>query len=225
MSHALNSPLSDSQVNDELIKMQTFIKKEAEEKAKEIILKANQEYEIEKQSLVKEEIVLIQQNNANKLKKLNLQNEIVKSTINNKMRLKILENKNEILNSLFESALEHLKSFTSNKEQYKYILKNLILEGLYKILETSFIIKLREQDVKLVESLLKEIEEEYITQTGLPSVELIISDNEFLVPDHCSGGCIISNKENKISVDNTFDERVKILKHESLPAIRKILDL
>ena len=182
MSQALNSPLSDSQVNDELIKMQTFIKKEAEEKAKEIILKANQEYEIEKQSLVKEEIVLIQQNNANKLKKLNLQNEIVKSTINNKMRLKILENKNEILNTLFESALEHLKSFTSN-------------------------------------------EEEYIAQTGLPSVELIISDNEFLVPDHCSGGCIISNKENKISVDNTFDERVKILKHESLPAIRKILDL
>ena len=90
MSQALNSPLSDSQVNDELIKMQTFIKKEAEEKAKEIILKANQEYEIEKQSLVKEEIVLIQQNNANKLKKLNLQNEIVKSTINNKMRLKII---------------------------------------------------------------------------------------------------------------------------------------
>ncbi|KAF0267799.1 hypothetical protein FOG48_03146 [Hanseniaspora uvarum] len=225
MSQTLNSPLSDTQVNDELVKMQTFIKKEAEEKAKEIKLKANQEYEIEKQSLVKQDIVLIQENNSNKLKKLNLQNEIVKSTINNKMRLKILENKNQILNTLFESALEHLQSFTTDETQYKIILKNLILEGLYKILETSFIIKLREQDVKLVESLLKDIENEYLEKTGLPSVELIISDNEFLVPEHCAGGCIISNKENKISVDNTFDERVKILKHESLPAIRKTLDL
>lgn len=225
MSQSMSSPLSDNQVNDELVKMQTFIKKEAEEKAKEIMLKANQEYEIEKQSLVKEDIVLIQQNNSNKLKKVNLQNEIVKSTINNKMRLKILENKNQILNSLFETALEHLKTFTTNEEEYKVILKNLILEGLYKILETSFIIKLREQDVKLVEGLLKDIETEYLEKTGLPSVELIISDNEFLVPEHCAGGCIISNKENKISVDNTFDERVKILKHESLPAIRKTLDL
>ena len=48
MSATAGHPLNDTQVNEELNKMQTFIKKEAEEKAKEIKLKADQEYEIEK---------------------------------------------------------------------------------------------------------------------------------------------------------------------------------
>ena len=223
MSYAQH-PLSESEVNDELVKMQNFIKKEAEEKAKEIRLKADQEYEIEKQNLVQKEILILDEQNANKLKKQSLENQIVKSTVNNKMRLKLLESKNQILNDIFETALTGIKTINGNKKQYTEILKNLILEALYKILELSFIIKLREEDVSLIKPILKDIETEYLQKTGLPKVELIISDNEFLVPENV-GGVIVANKENKISVDNTFEERLKLLRQESLPAIRTVLDL
>ncbi|OBA25941.1 ATPase, V1/A1 complex, subunit E [Hanseniaspora valbyensis NRRL Y-1626] len=223
MSYAQH-PLSESEVNDELVKMQNFIKKEAEEKAKEIRLKADQEYEIEKQNLVQKEILILDEQNANKLKKQSLENQIVKSTVNNKMRLKLLESKNQILNDIFETALTGIKTINGNKKQYTEILKNLILEALYKILELSFIIKLREEDVSLIKPILKDIETEYLQKTGLPKVELIISDNEFLVPENV-GGVIVANKENKISVDNTFEERLQLLRQESLPAIRTVLDL
>ncbi|KAL6927514.1 hypothetical protein ACO0SA_003813 [Hanseniaspora valbyensis] len=223
MSYAQH-PLSESEVNDELVKMQNFIKKEAEEKAKEIRLKADQEYEIEKQNLVQKEILILDEQNANKLKKQSLENQIVKSTVNNKMRLKLLESKNQILNDIFETALTGIKTINGNKKQYTEILKNLILEALFKILELSFIIKLREEDVSLIKPILKDIETEYLQKTGLPKVELIISDNEFLVPENV-GGVIVANKENKISVDNTFEERLKLLRQESLPAIRTVLDL
>lgn len=54
MSSAITA-LTPNQVNDELNKMQAFIRKEAEEKAKEIQLKADQEYEIEKTNIVRNE--------------------------------------------------------------------------------------------------------------------------------------------------------------------------
>ncbi|XBW38374.1 hypothetical protein QEN19_003961 [Hanseniaspora menglaensis] len=225
MSYTQNKhPLSESEVNDELVKMQNFIKKEAEEKAKEIRLKADQEYEIEKQNLVKKEILILDEQNSNKLKKQALENQIVKSTINNKMRLKLLESKNQVLNDIFEVSLTEVKRINGNKKEYTEILKNLILEGLFKILELSFIIKLREEDVALVEPILKDIETEFLSKTGLPTVELVISDNEFLVPENV-GGVIVANKANKISVDNTFEERLKLLREESLPAIRTVLGL
>ena len=58
--------LSPNQVNDELQKMQAFIKKEAEEKAREIELKAQQEYEIEKTGLVRNETSAIDNNIASR---------------------------------------------------------------------------------------------------------------------------------------------------------------
>lgn len=222
--HQQNQPLSESEVNEELVKMQNFIKKEAEEKAKEIRLKADQEYEIEKQNLVQKEILILDEQNSNKLKKQALENQIVKSTINNKMRLKLLESKNQLLNDIFEIALADLMKINGNKKEYTEILKNLILEGMFKLLELAFIVKLREEDVALIEPVLKEIESEYLEKTGLPKVELVISDNEFLVPENV-GGVIVANKANKISVDNTFEERLNLLRQESLPAIRKMLDL
>lgn len=224
MSHIQQHPLSESEVNDELVKMQNFIKKEAEEKAKEIRLKADQEYEIEKQKLVQKEILILEEQNSNKLKKQALENQIVKSTVNNKMRLKLLESKNQILDDIFETSLTQLKKINGNKKEYTAILKQLILESLFKLLELSFIIKLREEDAALIQPILKDIEAEYLEKTGLPTVELVISDNEFLVPGNV-GGVIVANKENKISVDNTFEERLKLLREESLPAIRTILDL
>ena len=72
MSSSIITSLTPNQVNDELNKMQAFIKKEAEEKAREIKLKANQEYEIEKTNLVRQEISNIDANYEKNLKKIYL---------------------------------------------------------------------------------------------------------------------------------------------------------
>ncbi|KAG0685254.1 V-ATPase V1 sector subunit E [Kluyveromyces marxianus] len=173
--------LSPNQVNDELQKMQAFIKKEAEEKAREIELKAQQEYEIEKTGLVRNETSAIDTNIAARMKKAALKQQIVKSTIANKMRLKVLGTREEVLDEIFEKA------------------------------------KAEEADVEVVNSLLEEVTKEYEERTG-KQVSLTVSE-DYLNKD-IAGGVIVSNGNGKIEVNNTLEERLKLLSEESLPAIR-----
>lgn len=209
--------LSPNQVNDELQKMQAFIKKEAEEKAREIELKAQQEYEIEKTGLVRNETSAIDTNIAARMKKAALKQQIVKSTIANKMRLKVLGTREEVLDEIFEKAKAELKKISSNKKEYKPVLHVLVLESLLKLLEPKAVVKVREADVEVVNSLLEEVTKEYEERTG-KQVSLTVSE-DYLNKD-IAGGVIVSNGNGKIEVNNTLEERLKLLSEESLPAIR-----
>merc|ERR1712000_706597 len=65
--------LSDQQVDNELRKMTAFIKQEAMEKSREIEIKANEEFEIEKSKLVRQETDAIDSQYEKKLKGLILE--------------------------------------------------------------------------------------------------------------------------------------------------------
>ncbi|SCU84633.1 LANO_0C01948g1_1 [Lachancea nothofagi CBS 11611] len=216
MSTAITS-LTPSQVNDELNKMQAFIKKEAEEKSKEIKLKADQEYEIEKTGLVRNEISNIDSALEEKTKKAALKQQVTKSTIANKMRLKVLSTREQLLDDIFESAKAELKTLSSNKKKYEPVLKAVILESLYRLLESSAVIKVREQDTKLVESFKDAVLKEYTEKTGRQT-KLSVS-SEYLSKD-AAGGVVVSDESGKIVVDNTLEERLTILNEEALPVIR-----
>lgn len=210
--------LTPNQVNDELHKMQAFIKKEAEEKAKEIQLKANQEYEIEKASLVRTETNNIDLAAEVKRKKIILKQQIIKSTISNKTRLKVLSTREEVLNEIFSEAREKLRLISCDNDKYQHILRSLILESMLRLLESKVIIKCREIDLKLVEEIIKEVQEEYKEKSQYKKVEVLIS-NEYLSKD-IFGGVVVSDVSGRIKIDNTLEERLKLLGEEALPAIR-----
>lgn len=216
MSSVITS-LTPNQVNDELNKMQAFIKKEAEEKAKEVQLKADQEYEIEKTGIVRNEISNIDANFEDKLKKASLKQQITKSTIANKMRLKVLSAREESLDKIFEQAKTGLKALSKNDKKYKPVLHSLILEALLKLLEPEAVIKATEKDKKLVEAIINDVAKEYKEIAGR-DVSITVSD-EFLSKD-CAGGVIVTDEAGKIEVDNTLEERLQLLSEEALPAIR-----
>lgn len=216
MSAAITS-LTPTQVNDELNKMQAFIKKEAEEKAKEIQLKADQEYEIEKTSIVRNEISSIDAAMEDKTKKATLKQQIVKSTIANKMRLKVLSTREQVLDDIFDSAKEELNKISSKEKEYKPILHSLILEGLLKLLEPSVIIRCREKDTSVVKSLADAVAKEYKEKSGR-DVTIALSDKR--LNKDIAGGVILSDSSDKIEIDNTLEERLKLLSEEALPAIR-----
>lgn len=216
MSTAITS-LTPSQVNDELNKMQAFIKKEAEEKSKEIMLKADQEYEIEKTALVRNETSNIDAAMEEKTKKATLKQQITKSTIANKMRLKVLSTREQMLDDIFESAKAELKKLSSDKKKYESVLKSAILESLLRLLEPSVVVKVREQDKQLVNSFKDAVLKEYKAKSGREA-SLTVS-SEYLSKDS-SGGVIASDESGKIVVDNTLEERLEILNQEALPALR-----
>ncbi|KAG0672092.1 V-ATPase V1 sector subunit E [Maudiozyma exigua] len=218
MSSSIITSLTPNQVNDELNKMQQFIRKEAEEKAREIELKANQEYEIEKTSIVRSETANIDANSADKLKKANLKQQITKSTIANKTRLKVLTQRQESLNEIFDQTKEALVKITKNKQQYRPIMHSLILEGLLKLLEESAIVRVTAQDRQLATELIAALTKEYkeITKRDVN----IIVDSDNVLPAEDIGGAIVTDAASKIELNNTLQERLKLLSEEALPAIR-----
>ncbi|KAI5950870.1 VMA4 [Candida jiufengensis] len=210
--------LSDEQVKSELTKMQAFIEKEAKEKAKEIKLKADEEYEIEKSSTVRLETSAIDSTYEQKLKKASLAQQITKSTIGNKTRLRILGEKDQILNQIFEDAEKELRTITENKEKYKPVLVGLIEEGILTLLEPVVSLRVRKEDVEIAKEAAKEASKNYEEKSG-EHVDITVDEKDFLNKD-LAGGVVIVNGTGKIEVDNTLEERLKILQEEALPAIR-----
>ncbi|KAK6462585.1 vacuolar ATP synthase subunit E [Scheffersomyces coipomensis] len=210
--------LSDEQVKSELTKMQAFIEKEAKEKAKEIKLKADEEYEIEKASIVRSETAAIDSNYEQKLKKASLAQQITKSTIANKTRLRILSTKEEVLNEIFDEVKNELKNVTTDKSKYLPVLVGLIEEGVLALLEDKVSIRVRQSDLELAKEASIEAAKNFESKSKF-AVDIAIDDENFLSSD-IAGGVVVINGTGKIEVDNTLEERLKILAEEALPAIR-----
>lgn len=88
--------MSDSQVDTELRKMTAFIRQEALEKAREIHLKADEEFSIEKSKLVRQETQRIDAEYEKKHTQAGMSQQITASTLANRQRLRVLSSKQQL---------------------------------------------------------------------------------------------------------------------------------
>src|SRR4051812_44361788 len=131
--------------------MTAFIKQEANEKAHEIQIKADEEFAIEKSKLVRQETDAIDSTYAKKFKQATMSQQIARSTVSNKTRLRVLGARQELLDDIFESAQQRLSDATKDKKKYEATLKGLILEGFYALNEPELQVRARKADYKIVE--------------------------------------------------------------------------
>lgn len=174
--------MSDDQVAGELKKMTMFIRQEAIEKAREINIKADEEFAIEKSKLVRQETATIDTQYEKKFKQASMSQQITRSTLTNKTRIKVLSARQELLESLFEKAQNKLKDTTKDKGKYQDILKDLILEGLYALSEERVLIRARKADKEIAEKAMGKATDEYKKVTG-NDTELRLDEKNFVAPD------------------------------------------
>ncbi|KAF2135370.1 uncharacterized protein K452DRAFT_260787 [Aplosporella prunicola CBS 121167] len=213
--------MSDDQVAGELKKMTAFIRQEALEKAKEIQIKADEEFAIEKSKLVRQETQSIDQQYEKKFKQASMSQQITRSTVANKSRLRILSARQELLDSLFEKARNQLSDAVGDESKYQEIIKNLILEGLYVLNEPKAVIRARQADYDVVNKAIADAEAEYKEKTD-KEVKLEI-DEANPQPEGSAGGVSIVGGNGKIDINNTFEERLRMLEEDALPVIRVTL--
>ncbi|KAI2464427.1 ATPase, V1/A1 complex, subunit E [Annulohypoxylon bovei var. microspora] len=213
--------LSDDQVGQELRKMTAFIKQEALEKAREIEIKANEEFSIEKSKLVRQETDAIDAAHAKKLKQAAMSQQITRSTVANKTRLKVLAARQLLLDDIFEAASKRLPDGTKDTAKYRVTLKDLLLQGLYALSESEIQVHARQADYAVVKDAIKDAEAEYKKTTGKTTKVTIDEDNA--LPEGSSGGLAIVGFQGKIDINNTFDERLLLLQSSGLPAVRETL--
>ncbi|KAF4124640.1 V-type H+-transporting ATPase subunit E [Geosmithia morbida] len=213
--------LSDQQVDNELRKMTAFIKQEATEKAREIEIKANEEFEIEKSKLVRQETDDIDVQYEKKFKQATMSQQTTRSVVANKTRLKVLAARQELLDGIFEEAEKKLADGTKDKGQYQKTLTGLILEGFDALSEPSLQIRTRKQDLDTAKKALSDAEAEYKKKTGKDIKGSIIEKDP--LPQDSAGGVIVIGGAGKIEVNNTFEARLELLKSSAAPAVRETL--
>lgn len=150
----------------ELKKMTTFIRQEALEKAKEIQIKADEEFAIEKSKLVRQETSSIDSNYAKKHKQASMSQQITRSTLANKTRIKVLSARQGLLDELFEKARDRLDGYAKDKAKYEGMCKGLILEGLYALNEDKVAVRARKADYEVVRKAIDGAKKEYKEKLG-----------------------------------------------------------
>lgn len=209
-------PLTDDEVLSEMKKMVSFIKQEAVEKAREIQVRADEDFAIEKGKLVRGESVSLDAAYDKKAKAALTSTRIAQSTATNAARLKLLQAREEHLQTLFEAARSRLASTTSDPQAYAALLQQLSLQGLLQLTEPKVTLVARPQDVSVLEGLLSDIQAKYKQTYGKP-VSLSVAEG---LPKDSSGGVKLVSHEDKITIDNSLEERLRLIEEQMLPIIR-----
>ncbi|KAL5741150.1 hypothetical protein ACOSP7_027882 [Xanthoceras sorbifolium] len=224
--------MNDGDVSKQIQQMVRFIRLEAEEKANEISIAAEEEFNIEKLQLLEVEKKKIKQDYERKAKQVEVRKKIEYSTQLNASRIKILQGQDDAVNAMKESASKELLRVSNEKKGYKNILKGLIVQSLLRLKEPAVLLRCREVDKKIVESVVEDAKREYAEKAKVQAPRITIDDKVFLPPPrtkpdshepYCSGGVVLASQDGKIVCENTLDARLDVVFRQKLPEIRKRL--
>ncbi|CAH8571267.1 unnamed protein product [Heterobilharzia americana] len=212
--------LNDTEVQRQIRHMMAFIDQEAREKVEEIDAKAEEEFQIEKSRLVQNQRLKIMEYYSKKEKQIELTKKIQDSNMKNQSRLQVLQSRENHIEMLLKEARDRLRTVAADRNTYQNCLSGLITEGLYQLLEPEVIVRCRQSDLDLTQSLLPGCVAAYRKQTGIDCKVTI--DKNFL-PDSLAGGVELYNKDGRIKVVNTLESRLDQISERLMPQLREIL--
>lgn len=224
--------MNDADVSKQIQQMVRFIRQEAEEKANEISVSAEEEFNIEKLQIVEAEKKKIRQEYERKEKQVEVRKKIEYSMQLNASRIKVLQAQDDVVSSMKEDAAKELLHVSHNHHVYKHLLKDLIVQSLLRLKEPAVLLRCREADLGLVESVLESAADEYAGKANVSPPEIIVDTQVFLPPSpthhnahgpFCSGGVVLASRDGKIVFENTLDARLDVAFRKKLPEIRKRL--
>uniref|UniRef100_A0A5B7ATL7 Putative V-type proton ATPase subunit E-like n=2 Tax=Davidia involucrata TaxID=16924 RepID=A0A5B7ATL7_DAVIN len=224
--------MNDADVSKQIQQMVRFIRQEAEEKANEISVAAEEEFNIEKLQLVEAEKKKIRQEYERKTKQVEVRKKIEYSMQLNASRIKVLQAQDDVVNAMKDSASKKLLNVADDKNAYKKLLKGLIVQSLLRLKEPSVLLRCREVDIGLVESVLEDAKREYAEKAKVHAPKVTVDNRVYLPPPpssaeshglSCSGGVVLASQDGKIVFENTLDARLDVVFRQKLPEIRKRL--
>ncbi|KAJ1405948.1 V-type ATPase subunit E [Sesbania bispinosa] len=224
--------MNDADVSKQIQQMVRFIHQEAEEKANEISVSAEEEFNIEKLQLVEADKKKIRQEYERKERQVEIRKKIEYSMQLNASRIKVLQAQDDVVNSMKDAASKELLNVSHHHHTYKHLLKDLIVQSLLRLKEPSVLLRCRKHDLHLVEHVLDSAAQEYADKANVHPPEIIVDKNVYLPPapshhnthdPYCSGGVVLASRDGKIVCENTLDARLDVVFRKKLPEIRRQL--
>lgn len=195
------------------------IKQEALKKAHEIQMKADEEFAIEKAKLVKQEQQAIDAQYEKKRKGSEVAQKIAQSTLTNKSRLKLLHRREEHLQDLFSTTRSSITTLAIEQSRYVQFQEGVILQAFLQIMEPSVTVLVRKSDLAVATQASEAASKSFKEISG----RNIAYEVDASLSDDGAGGVRLISGSRRITLDNTLDERLRLLEDRMLPEIRKDL--
>lgn len=229
--------MNDTEVTKTILQMTAFIKQEADEKAAEIAVQAEEEFQITKTQMVEQEKARIKKEFERREGTIEVKKKVEFSKQLNESRLKVLAAREEAVQAVLRDAHVRLAALSQDKKKYSGLLTDLLAQALYKLSEPKALVRCRQVDEKLVRDVLPLAQAKYKAEYGAdaPGVELDTAhwlppppgkgsnahhEDEFA---SCTGGVVVTSADGHIVCSNTLDDRLRITYNGNLPAVRSIL--
>jgi V-type H+-transporting ATPase subunit E len=191
-------------------------------------LQTEHDFNLEKQTLVHEAKLAVQDEFLKKEKDREIQARIARSAEVGQCRQKKMVLRDDLLTSLMKEASSKCK-VVADGGNYPLLIQKLIVQGLIKIEEMEVVVYCRKEDVATVKKVLPAAMKEYVDimqkESGVklvPKVE-VNGDRKKDLPESFNGGVKLTALNGKIVCDNTLSSRLALVYHELMPSIREIL--
>uniref|UniRef100_A0A7S2V0J1 V-type proton ATPase subunit E n=1 Tax=Fibrocapsa japonica TaxID=94617 RepID=A0A7S2V0J1_9STRA len=218
--------MDSSQSSKQIKQMVNFILQEAHEKANEIHIKTEHDFNLEKQMLVHNAKLRIQEEYTQKEKDREVQDRIARSSKVGAARVKKMVQRDDLLKDLQERSLQACKQQASGP-QYEQLLQKLMVQGLIKMGEKDVQVLARQVDVQACKRVSQAAVQEYYdvmkkeASQDVTGVTIEVNENaDAMLPARSAGGIVMTAFHDRIVLDNTFDTRLQLAYSELLPQVR-----
>lgn len=166
---------------------------------------------------------------------------IEKSKKQNKERIHRMRCTHELVESLqADTGRQMAERLTNDSSAYADLLKNLLIQGLIKLIEPKITLRCRQSDVSILSSVLDDAIAEYKSSmldqvqalAGKDDIPCVLTiDEERFLPEFnesdptnsCLGGFVMYARKNRIVCSQTLDDRLAMTFQQSIPMMRASL--
>ena len=184
------------------------------------------DFNLEKQTLVHEAKLGIQDEFAAKEKDRQVQERIARSAEIGACRVQKMKLRDGLLQELLKEAGSKCAMVVKGSN-YKQLVQKLLVQGLIKIEENEVQVHCRQADAAVVQSILQPAVQEYVDlmqrESGVTLQPKVTLETTQSLPDSTYGGVLLTALGGKIVCDNTLASRLNLVYEELLPSIRAIL--
>lgn len=222
----------DDESKSNMAKMVSSTLRDVYEEAFEISVLADSDYFNKRRELFEEAKKEMDSDFIRRVKQIETEKSVHTSGLRNKARLELLSTKYELTQDILLEAREELgirfgPERDKNKEEYTELIFNLLKEAFSKLEETKVVVRCREKDLPIIESVFKRACEEYAVEK--PDFRAEIDRESFLgeydpeTKRGIVGGVVVGTDSWSVAISNTLDSRLILCYERNLPKIRELL--
>ncbi|KAK1444345.1 V-type ATPase subunit E [Babesia gibsoni] len=218
--------MDDVEAQRQIKQMVNFILNEAKDKAEEIESSAVEDFNVQKMTLFQQKKDEIRTKLTKKINGLKLEKIRAHNAGSREIRERVLRHQCGVIEDIANEALNKIKKYIDNREEYKRIMVLLILKATMSLASTDLLVRCRKEDVKVAEGAINEAKNRFtvLTEESLGvklDINATIDTKNFLPSD--TYGVVMTTKDGKVECNSTLNSRLQVCCERLIPEFKKEL--